>query len=140
MSRVSLSTIRRRVKALGAKIGATSDQTRVASQSDEFGTPHIEIDGSQYHYIVSERGEIHKHKTTQSLDELLYWILDDATFDMATKYELTHRIPGQDSRRLWFQKQIELLQAIDPVWGERKRQEFERVLERHPFVDGREDG
>jgi len=44
-------------------------------------------------------------------------------------------VPGQDSRRLMFARQIELLDSLNPAWAGRQALEHEGVLSRHPFRD-----
>jgi hypothetical protein len=52
----SISTIRKKVREYGKRINAPSQLLTVRSTTDEFGTPHIEIDKKGYNYVVSERG------------------------------------------------------------------------------------
>jgi hypothetical protein len=97
--------------------------------------PHIEVDARGYHYIVIERGEELSRVTTSDLDELLYCVFKDVTFELAGIYELKHRVENQDSRRLMFKRQVELLSILSPKWGEMKAREHERILAQHPYDD-----
>jgi hypothetical protein len=81
----SLSTIRRKTKELGRKINAPKEFLRINSQPTGFGDPHIEIDKEGYHYVVWERDKELERRKTQDLDELLFWLLDDLTFKMASE-------------------------------------------------------
>ena len=54
---------------------------------------------------------------------------------MALEYELHNSIPGQDSRRVWFAKQLELLEKIDPKWSMRKKKDQDYILKYSPFGD-----
>lgn len=74
----------------------------IRSTPTGFGDPHIEIDERGYHYVTWERGSGHRRSTTENLEELLYWLMKDITFSMASAYELKNRIPNQDSRQLLF--------------------------------------
>ncbi len=56
---------------------------------------------------------------------------------MALEYELAHRIESEDFRRQYFRKDIELLESVDPKWAERRRQEYERILAKHPYDDSK---
>lgn len=56
---------------------------------------------------------------------------------MACAYELEHRIPGQDFRRLMFSKRVELLTSIDPDMGRRGKEQIAETLRNAPFNDDR---
>jgi hypothetical protein len=116
---LSLDDIRRRVEELATQFGvpATNLPTYVSSQGS--GRPHIEKSGAEMLWVVSERGHEFERRSTNDIDELLYWIFESATFSMAADYELHHRIEGQDSRRLLFTKHLELMGAIQPEWRKR---------------------
>jgi hypothetical protein len=131
----SISTIRRKVKELGKKINAPEDKLRIYSQPPGFGGPYIEIDNNGYHYIVWERGREHERRTTTELDELLYWIISDITFQMACEYELQARASNQDSRRLIFKKQLELLKKADSIFYTQGKQEIQELLKKYPYKD-----
>lgn len=135
MSTVSIATIRRRVKQLARRIDAPADLTAVRTQPSYFGDPYIEADGSLYHYLVSERGEVFEHRTTADLDELLYWVIKAITFDMATEYEVRHREPRRDFRRLLFRTDVGLMHGIKPAWAQRLQTEYDAILARSPFHD-----
>lgn len=99
------------------------------------GSPHIESNGNAFAYVITERGEEYKRKTTTNEDDILYWLVHDLTWEMASRFELAHRKPNVDSRRLLFQKHLELLGTIDYRWEKRLDAEYETVLEQHPFRD-----
>jgi hypothetical protein len=98
------------------------------------GSPYIEA-GDAYHYVVEERGVELERRQTGNLDELLYWILADATFSAACSFELENRKPNEDSRRQLFARQEALLEQISPGWAQRKAAEHRVVLTQHPFDD-----
>jgi hypothetical protein len=54
---------------------------------------------------------------------------------LARDWELEHRIQDQDSRRLWFQKELELLEMINPEWAIRRKNHQIEILSEHPFSD-----
>jgi len=68
-------------------------------------------------------------------DELLYWIFEGITFGMAGRYELQHRVPYQDFRRILFEHQLELIAKLNTKWKERREFEQKETLSRHPFHD-----
>jgi hypothetical protein len=99
------------------------------------GFEHLEIGEDEYHLIVTERGLELSRQTTKSKDEILYWLVSSFVWGWAGEFELKHRIKNQDFRRLFFAKQIEYLQKVNPFWAQRKRKEIEEILEKHPFND-----
>jgi len=131
----SISTIRKKVREYGKKINAPNRLLNVRSSSDEFGTPHIEVDEEGYNYVVSERGEEFERRKTKDIDKLLYWIFKSIVFIMANDYELEHRKPNEDFRRQLFAKQIELMEKLDLKFAQWKKEEFDKILEESPYED-----
>ena len=95
---------------------------------------YVDYDGL-YRLISRERGQEVDHRLTLDEDELMYWIFSGITWGMALKYELRHRIPDQDSRRMWFGYQCELLEKLSPAWGIRRKREQAEILARAPYRD-----
>jgi hypothetical protein len=131
----TLDEIKAEVNRLAALINASASMLPTYGYSDDGARPHIEVDARGYHYVVRERGEELSRLTTFDFDELLYDVFRDVTFHLAGKYELKQRVENQDSRRLIFKHQIELLSKLSPKWGEMNAQEHERILEGHPYDD-----
>ena len=52
---------------------------------------------------------------------------------MAGRYELQHRVPGQDLRRMRFATHVELLTKLSPARGQRQANEYAEILREHPF-------
>lgn len=129
--------VRREVQRIAQTVGASGAQLPAFARPDETARPYILVDDASYYYIIEERGVELERLTTDSLDELLYRACCDMTFSLAVAYELRHRVPGQDSRRIMFDHQVELLGRVDGVWAVRQAHEHARILARHPFVDGR---
>jgi hypothetical protein len=61
--------------------------------------------------------------------------MSDVTTSTALELELNNRILGQDSRRQWFAKNIELLSRLSAEWAGRKRSEYMQILAEQPFRD-----
>lgn len=132
MFMMTISAIRARFHRLLKKIGLR-ETLRATMDCD--AAPYLEIVNDEYHYVVNERGaELVRRRTTDP-DEVLYWFISNVISDIAGEYELTHRIEGVDSRRLWFAKEIEWLAQINEEWGRRKQKEFETILKDHPYND-----
>ena len=127
----SLAEIEAEVLRLAGGIDAPSRLLPTFGTSRDGGHPHIEvggIHGLQLSWVVRERGEEWERRTTLDLDELLYWTFEAVTFSMASDWEVKHRVDGQDSRRLLFSHQLELLDRLDSAWGERRKRELGPLL------------
>ena len=132
---LNLSQVKYRVTKLATIIKAPRNTLPTFGHSEQSGRPHVEVDANGYNYIVAERGQEFERHTTSDLEELLYDIFESVTFELACKYELANRISGRDSRRLMFTHQEQLLSQLHQAWGQRRKQEHEQILEKHPFDD-----
>jgi hypothetical protein len=112
------------------------NQNRIQTHHQDDGTTHIELVDGKYHYVVTERGSEFERKIAENEDELLYWLMSDVTTSIALGLELNNRVLGQDSRRQWFPKNIELLSWLSTEWADRKESEYVKILAEHPFRDG----
>ena len=89
-----------------------------------------------YRYITAERGTIYRDEGAADLHRFLYYPLQDITHYIAGQYELDHRQPDQDFRRILFAKQLELLAAAHPDYAAWRKAEIDTVLQQHPYRDG----
>jgi len=134
--KLTYKKIKKQVEKFADLISAPLNSLPTYGYSRDMAHPHIEIDRlGRLHYVVIERGHENKRLTTKDLDELLYWIFDSITFSMASGYELKNRIENQDSRRLLFTKQEELLGIINPLWKNKNQIKNQRILEKYSFDD-----
>ncbi|GGF00885.1 hypothetical protein GCM10011611_03090 [Aliidongia dinghuensis] len=129
-----LDQIQACVERIARKIGVPPDELPTYGHSEDGARPHIESDRS-YHFVVVERGREQERRTTQDLDQLLYWIFRDATFTIASRFELKNRVSGADFRRLLFRRQRELLAELDRLWAKRLDGELADILREHPYSD-----
>ncbi|MHB2138633.1 Imm63 family immunity protein [Pseudomonas monsensis] len=132
----SIHEIQSIVYELGGRINAPKSSLIVLSAPADDGAPYVEVHDDGYSYVSSERGFEIYNKSTESLDELLYWILNRAVRQMAVKYELDNRVDKFDTRRVYFSRLVQLLGEIKPEWAELARQEVDAVLKSCPYVDG----
>lgn len=130
-----LAGIQTEVIALGARVGASERFCRVPVTRSDDGSPHIEHAGGVYRYIVTERGLTHESRETRDRDELLYWLLSDITFGLATRHELENRRPGIDGRRLIFAHQLDNLGRLEARWRARRAAEIADTLAQYPYHD-----
>ena len=117
MNTVSQSTLRRRYLLACDRLGVPKGRFPYQTRPLHDGSPHVEVLDGLY-YVVTERGEELQRRSTHEADELLYWLLQGVTFSLACDFELRHRVPGQDFRRILFTKQLELLRGLDPAGAE----------------------
>jgi len=130
-----LVAIQAKVYELGIKINAPRNFLVVHGEPVDDGTPYVKIDNGMFRYISAERGYEIFNKVAPSLDILLYWILDRVVSRLAMEYELRHRVEGQDSRRVYFSKRIELMKELDSRWGDMVGHDIERILQSNPYAD-----
>ncbi len=132
---LSLNQIKKQVLKLVKELNAPKNIIPTFNMSIDFGHPHIEVDDDGYHYVIIERGQIIEKRTSKDINDLLYWIFEGITFEMALEYELKNRIPNVDVRHLLFKKQLELLNRINNAFVERKKNEMEEILRNNPYID-----
>ncbi len=116
-----MSDIKTKVESIGAKMNAPLKYLPTYGNSNECH-PFIEIDENvQLCYKIYERGKKIKNEYAVDKEDLCCRIFADIIFSMALEYELHNRIEGQDSRRRWFVRQLELPGKLNPDWREKKR-------------------
>lgn len=115
-------------KALGTQRG-------ISSQASHDGSAHVEILDGVYQYVVTERGSELERRPAVNADEVMYWLAQDVSFELACSYEVRHRVANQDCRRLLFARQVELLASVNPSWAARRAREHQEILKAHPFHD-----
>ena len=115
---------------------ALGSNCSLAATTQHDGTPHVEVSPSAYHFVVTERGSENERRTTQSEDELLYWFATSLlTFPMALDFEVNHRVPNQDFRRIMWERELALLARLSEAWAARRREHIAEILSRNPFRD-----
>ena len=132
---VSINSIQQQVWEMASKINAPKSLTTVFAASPQDGRPHVEIHKDEFHLITEERGAFFSENVTENLDILLYWIFRSITLQMAQEYELQHRVEHQDSRKIMFLKQLELMFKLSPTWHNQLKDEIEAILFANPYVD-----
>ena len=131
----SLLALKSAYHAIAERLNAPRAHVRFSTTPRHDGSPHIESNGNEFAYVTTERGDEYERRTTSNDDDDLYWLVSDLTREMASQYELSHRNPHADSRRMLFQKHIELLGTVNRDWQTRKQTEYQTVLKQHPFHD-----
>lgn len=123
-----LDEFEREVRNLARSIEAPESLIPTFASSCQDGTPHIEITGTEYHYVVCERGTEHSRQRTFDKREVLFWIFDSITFSMASQFELANRRENEDSRIQLFEIQEQLISKIDPEYAETLNIEHQWLL------------
>jgi len=133
-NKMSLSTVKNRYYEIARKLKAPSIHVRFATTPKHDGGPHIEYEGSELHYVITERGSEFERRKTKDPNEVLFWLVSDLTWAMASDWELANRIEGEDSRIQLFRKDVDLMSLINEDWANRKKVEYEKLLSRkYPF-------
>ena len=122
-------------KQVGPPLNAPKDVLKIYPSPQPDGTPYIKINNNEYLYIVEERGMELERRRTANIDVLLYWIMSDVIFFLASQYELENRAKGFDSRRLIFKKEIELFKVLKKEWGNITETRINQILEETPYND-----
>jgi len=132
---LTLSEIELKVNELAKKIGAPQNILPTYGYSEQTARPHVEVSSRAYSYVVAQSGQEVSRYTTPDVDQFLYKIFADITFEISVRYAEQNRVENQDIRRLAFQHQIELFTLLPPQWGERISHEQAQILEQTPFDD-----
>lgn len=88
----------------------------------------IDEENKNIHLRTKERGNIIKDDAYTNVEEVCYLIMDSIVYKIATRYELTNRVKYQDSRRVVYAKQIELMGMISENFKIRKENEINNLL------------
>ena len=131
-------TINSRYRKLSGKWQDTVTDLSIKTKPDPLGGYFLDLskDGEAA-LAFMERGNITSREVANSLDGILYIIFRNQAKARGLEYEIAHRVPKQDFRRLYFQKSVEELGKISNEWAKILEREFETVLKKHPFVDDR---
>jgi len=112
------------LKKINGDVGLLPD----INNSNDFAKPFIEIDRHGYNYICRERGQEIFRKTPFDIDELVFEVFDNLTFDIATKWEVENRKENEDFRLQLFAKQVDLMTQINKGFGERLNSRLQKIL------------
>jgi hypothetical protein len=132
MTQVTPEEIQDRIYALGRKINAPMRLLRVLFTNPGEGR-FVCMEDSRFILIDMERGHEMSRRETDSLDELLYWLMDNVVSTMAFDYELKNRNEWQDCRKIAFQKEEELFGKLNPAWKEKVEKKINGILRWAPL-------
>ncbi len=132
---LALPEIKAKVDKLAETINASQDSLPTYGYSNQNGHPHIDIGSQGYYFLILEQDTVCDRLITKDIDELLYKIFANVTFNLSVKFETANRNYNQDFRRIIFKHQIELLALLYPLWADRRAREQAQILETSPFND-----
>lgn len=95
---------------------------------------HYFVEYGKYHNYFYDWREVIK-RSTENLEEAIYWILHDRISNYAIKYEVNHRIRYESSRRQWFKLEQDMFDIIGEPYSDIKRKEQAKTLLQTPFND-----
>ncbi len=121
---IKLADIKNKVEKISKKIEVPEILIPTFGDTEDFARPHIEINEKGLHWVVVERGEEIERRTTQSEDQLLYWIFETVTSSMASKYAAKNPVVNESFRRTMFSHQLKLLEQLNPQWKKERKQEI----------------
>jgi hypothetical protein len=135
LSMNNLDDVKENVETLARQISAPINLLPSYGIAEIDRPSYVEHHGSVYHYVTSDNGHDIERKIAFNLDELLFFVFKDITFEMAIAYSKEHRTEGADFRRSLFDHQLYLLERLNVKWKEKQIKEIESVLKQYPFVD-----
>ena len=112
----SLLQIEKMIEKVNMSLGLAKN--RLPAYGSDYGNRpyYVTIDKDYYSLIgfgyYRNKEDDHLIVRTQDIDELLFAIFMEVTRDIAIKYELDNRVPNQDTRILWFNKHVEILNSL----------------------------
>jgi tetratricopeptide (TPR) repeat protein len=101
----------------------------------DIGGEFCYTDDKGYHYCTVLDPWVFHEDVTQDLFEITCWIIHIYIFMMASDYEVTHRIAGQDCRRLLFEKRLQYWSLLGPEYLKREEKEIRDILLWYPYND-----
>ena len=115
---LSLSELEIEVNRLAKKIGARENLLPAFGLSVGNIRPHVEVDSYGYHFINFEQGREAERFSTDDIHILLYHVFRPIVFTLASEHEANHHNEGLDSQKVIFERVLNLLTYISPIWGE----------------------
>lgn len=123
-----LDGIKREVDRLARVVDAPERSLPTYGRSEDLARPHIEVAGPHMSWVVVERGKEWERRTTDDLDELLYWIFRSVISEMSSKFAARHPVEGKEFRYPMFRKELELMGTLSPAWRSRLIAELGHLL------------
>ena len=123
-----MEAIKSKIENLASRINAPKEYLPTYGFSEDFAKPHIEVNDNEFHWVVVERGQELERRQTTDEKELLFWVFDSVTFEMATRLELENRNENDDFRIQLFKIQEELIGEINSDYSDRLNIKHRKLL------------
>ncbi len=132
---IDATTIQNQIYELGTHAAIPRDRLLLRAVSIGDGTPHLELQDNEFHYVTVERGFEFSRRKTADLDKFIYWFFEAICSKLSFDYELHHRAAKKDPRRIAFARKIELMTSINPAWAANVQDDISNVLASSPYSD-----
>jgi len=129
------SELNNKIKLLGKTIDVPEKLLVGFGQKNQYAQPYIEIKFPFYYLVVSEKGRELDRQKFLNVDTLLYAVFEKITFEMALHYEVIHRVPFQDCRRVLFSYQLNLMEKLSLKWKKQLQSKIIDILKCNPYQD-----
>ncbi len=90
---------------------------------------------NEYHILYTEKGKVKEDRVTTEKEELLCYIVEIISFDIAMEYAIKNKEEGRDFRRALFKREIEIYSLFGEKFEKKKRLEIEKILKKNPYND-----
>ncbi|XXJ18184.1 Imm63 family immunity protein [Desulfovibrio caledoniensis] len=127
----SVEELQSEILQIGKIINAPKEYLTIGDNCSDI-VVNVELHDNMYHYYIVERGVEQKRIITSSASDIIFLFIEQASHAVASRYAAQNKTSGLDFRELMFQKQLELLRAINPEWAERRKKEIDRILVEYP--------
>ncbi len=124
MSTITPIELRQKMLENLSKIDGDERLLPEINNSNDIAEPYIEIRNTGYDYICRERNVEIFRKMPYDTNHLMYEVFKDVTFSIAMKWELVNRKEDENSRLKLLEKQIKLMDKINPEFGLQLRNEL----------------
>jgi len=132
-----LEKIKEQYIGFAKAIGAPTKFINFYDKPQDLGYANVEYSNGFYYFVITEMGKEIEIKRTSDEKELLFWLVQRLSLDMALEFEKIHRDDSEDFRRKYFLKHIELLRLINQDWAEMEKERFNSILVKSPFTDSK---
>ena len=94
---------------------------------------YIFSDLQGYHFVYSERGEETKHKVTDSLFEITFWVINHLVSSVALEMLKENVNQVKDQRQYIFEKKLELLEIVGTNYKKAGEIQISEILKDNPL-------
>jgi hypothetical protein len=100
------------------------------------GSAHVEAQSDGGWLLqVTERGRVVEEARFSDDDALLFRLASDIAAAEGSAWQASHPAPGKDPRRADFNRRLELIGRVSPLWRIRLAEDLAQWLSRHPYAD-----